>query len=179
MSHWIGVAYFCDAFLLDGGRSLLSATIRLGTPSAYASVSLWVGDKLLVNEVISGEWAALPKLSITQMKGGDKGRERARTCLRANKCLLDAISVAVLKTLSRLAAIPPLTGVTCGGVRVFYKRYGIYTVIYTAFKTCRYACFKCGIYTVHVRYACFKCSIRTVHVRYVGFKCSICTVHAR
>lgn len=38
----------------------------------YGSVSLWVGDKLPLNEVISGEWTTQPKLSITQMKGGDK-----------------------------------------------------------------------------------------------------------
>lgn len=38
----------------------------------YGSLSLWVGDKLPLNEVISGEWTTQPKLSITQMKGGDK-----------------------------------------------------------------------------------------------------------
>lgn len=38
----------------------------------YSSVSLWVGDKLPLNEVISGEWTTQPKLSITKMKGGDK-----------------------------------------------------------------------------------------------------------
>lgn len=38
----------------------------------YGSVSLWVGDKLPLNEVISGEWTTQPKLSIIQMKEGDK-----------------------------------------------------------------------------------------------------------
>lgn len=38
----------------------------------HGSVSLWVGDKLPLNEVISGEWTTQPKLSITQMKGEDK-----------------------------------------------------------------------------------------------------------
>lgn len=38
----------------------------------YGSVSLWVGDKLPLNEVISSEWTTQTKLSITQMKGGDK-----------------------------------------------------------------------------------------------------------
>lgn len=65
-----GATYFVTHSYRD--RTILPAVICLGTPSVYGSVSLWVGDKLPLNEVISGEWTTQPKLSITQMKGGDK-----------------------------------------------------------------------------------------------------------